>query len=66
MEQIFRVPQARHAFICKLVRFFDYGILMACIILYNMIVEDERHSYLQVEDFVCEQSNEISQDPISD
>ena len=61
--------QARFAIVRGPARFYDQQtlkeIMMACIILHNMIVEDERHTYLRVEDFVYEQSDEIIEEPMS-
>ncbi|KAF5450133.1 hypothetical protein F2P56_030508, partial [Juglans regia] len=69
VERAFGVLQARFAIIRGPVRFYDRQtlkeIMMACIILHNMIVEDERYTYIRIEDFVYEQSDEISQEPVS-
>jgi len=44
------------------VRSFDHemlkNIMIACIILHNMIVEDKRHLYLGADSFVYDQLNE--------
>ncbi|XP_062089263.1 uncharacterized protein LOC133795823 [Humulus lupulus] len=69
VERAFGVLQARFAIVRGPARFYDRKtlkeIMMACIILHNMIVEDERHTYLRVEDFVYEQSDEITEEPMS-
>ncbi|XP_062119253.1 uncharacterized protein LOC133833004 [Humulus lupulus] len=69
VERAFGVLQARFAFVRGPARFYDRQtlkeIMMACIILHNMIIEDERHTYLRVEDFVYEQSDEITEEPMS-
>ena len=69
VERAFGVLQARFAIVRGPARFYDQQtlkeIMMACIILHNMIVEDERHTYLRVEDFVYEQSDEIIEEPMS-
>ncbi|XP_062088806.1 uncharacterized protein LOC133795371 [Humulus lupulus] len=69
VERAFGVLQARFAIVRGPARFYDRQtlkeIMMACIILHNMIVEDERHTYLRVEDFVYEQSDEITEEPMS-
>ena len=55
VERAFGVFQARFAIVRGLTHFFHLETLkdirMACIILHNMIVEDERHSYLGANDF---------------
>ncbi|XP_062103085.1 uncharacterized protein LOC133814097 [Humulus lupulus] len=69
VERAFGVFQARFAIVRGPARFYDRQtlkeIMMACIILHNMIVEDEGHTYLRVEDFVYEQSDEITEEPMS-
>jgi len=39
--------------------------MMACIILHNMIVEDERDLYIEVDEFNYEQINDIPLEPLS-
>ena len=38
---------------------------MACIILHNMIVEDERHTYLGANDFDYDQIDNSGPEPVS-
>ncbi|XP_062155181.1 uncharacterized protein LOC133863235 [Alnus glutinosa] len=62
VERAFGVLQARFAIVRGPARSFDHemlkNIMMACIILHNMIVEDERHLYLGADDFVYDQLDE--------
>ncbi|XP_042426015.1 uncharacterized protein LOC122013865 [Zingiber officinale] len=55
VERAFGVLQARFAIVRGPARYFCQSelkdIMMACIILHNMIVEDERNSYLRAHDF---------------
>ena len=49
VERALEVLQSRFAIICGLTRFRNAGkmknIIYACIVLHNMIVEDERNTY---------------------
>ncbi|XP_038719919.1 uncharacterized protein LOC120012546 [Tripterygium wilfordii] len=62
VEHAFRVLQARFAIVRAPARFLKTDtlddIMMACIILHNMIVEDERESYQQVDISAYDQINE--------
>ncbi|XP_038687537.1 uncharacterized protein LOC119986918 [Tripterygium wilfordii] len=62
VERAFGVLQARFAIMRAPTRFLKTDtlddIMMACIILHNMIVEDERESYQQVDISVYDQINE--------
>ena len=55
VERAFRVLQARFAIMRRHAHFFHLetlkDIMKACIILHNIIVEDERHTYLGANDF---------------
>ncbi|GLT72463.1 hypothetical protein SLA2020_443970 [Shorea laevis] len=70
VERAFGVLQARFAIVRGPARSYSHGmlkeIMMACIILHNMIVEDERHLYLRADDFVYDQMDESSHEPLSD
>ncbi|XP_023920936.2 uncharacterized protein LOC112032404 [Quercus suber] len=59
VERAFGVLQVRFAIVCRPTHFFHLetlkDIMMACIILHNMIVEDERHTYLGANDFDYDQ-----------
>ncbi|XP_019089183.1 PREDICTED: uncharacterized protein LOC104733772 [Camelina sativa] len=67
VERAFGVLQARFAIVRNRALFWDKAkigkIMRACIILHNMIVEDERDGYTQfnVLEFAQEQSNRTSQ-----
>ncbi|XP_042966654.1 uncharacterized protein LOC122300214 [Carya illinoinensis] len=69
VERAFRVLQGRFAIVCGPARFFCLEVLKyimyACIILHNMIVEDERHLYLGADQFIYEQTEETPDEPIS-
>ena len=69
VERAFGMLQARFAIVRKPARFFHLetlkDIMIACIILHNMIVEDERHLYLCADDFDYEQFDGIQPEPIS-
>jgi hypothetical protein len=58
VERAFGVLQARFAIVRGPARSFDHemlkNIMIACIILHNMIVEDERHLYLGADAFFYE------------
>ncbi|XP_021836915.2 uncharacterized protein [Spinacia oleracea] len=58
VERAFGVLQARFAIIRNSALAWDtkilWKIMMACIILHNMIVEDERHTYLNYNDLMRE------------
>ena len=59
--------QARFAIVRGITRLYQpetlKEIMMACIILHNMIVEDERDLYLGVDEFDYEQINDIPLKP---
>ena len=59
VERAFGVLQARFAIVRGPARFFKQetlkDIMTACIILHNMIVEDERHMYGQLDYFIYKQ-----------
>jgi hypothetical protein len=61
VERAFKVLQARFAIVCGPARFFYpetlNDIMIACVILHNMIVEDERDNNGE-EDFEYEQFNQ--------
>ena len=69
VERAFGVLQARFAIVRGPARFFHLetlkDIMMACIILHNMIVEDERHTYLGANDFDYDQINDNGPEPVS-
>ncbi|XP_074314525.1 uncharacterized protein LOC141649743 [Silene latifolia] len=58
VERAFGVLQARFAFIKRPCLFWDRAntgkVLMACIIMHNMIVEDEKETYLNYENIIAE------------
>ncbi|XP_074318857.1 uncharacterized protein LOC141655690 [Silene latifolia] len=58
VERAFGVLQARFAFIKRPCLLWDRAnmgnVLMACIIMHNMIVEDERETYLNYENIIAE------------
>ncbi|XP_074314524.1 uncharacterized protein LOC141649742 [Silene latifolia] len=58
LERAFGVLQARFAFIKRPCLLWDRAnmgkVLMACIIMHNMIVEDERETYLNYENIIAE------------
>ena len=64
VERAFGVLQARFAIVCGPARFFFLetlqNIMKACIILHNMIIEDERDEN-EVVDFNYEQLDETPQ-----
>ncbi|KAF5468264.1 hypothetical protein F2P56_012430 [Juglans regia] len=68
VERAFGVLQARFAIIRGPARFFHIetlnDIMMACVILYNMIIEDERANN-EEEEFEYEQLAESIHDPVS-
>ena len=68
VERAFGVLQARFAIVCGPARFFYHetlqDIMKACIILHNMIIEDERDE-AEVVDLDYEQIDEISCTPMS-
>ncbi|XP_074297963.1 uncharacterized protein LOC141628770 [Silene latifolia] len=57
VERAFGVLQARFAFIKRPCLLWDRAnmgkVLMACIIMHNMIVEDERETYLNYENIIA-------------
>lgn len=61
--------QTQFAIVRGPARFFDHEMLknirIACIILHNMIVEDERHLYLGADDFVYDQLDESLYERVS-
>ncbi|XP_018854897.2 uncharacterized protein LOC109017023 [Juglans regia] len=69
VERAFGVLQGRFAIVRGPARFFRpevlKDIMYACIILHNMIVEEERHLYLGAEQFIYEQTEETPNEPIS-
>ena len=69
VECAFGVLQARFVIVCGPARFFHLetlkDIMMACIILHNTIVEDERHTYLGANDFDCDQIDGNGPEPVS-
>ncbi|XP_041026982.1 uncharacterized protein LOC121267187 [Juglans microcarpa x Juglans regia] len=68
VERAFGVLQGRFAIVHRPARFFRpevlKDILYACIILHNMIVEEECHLYLRAEQFIYEQTEETPNEPI--
>ena len=68
MERAFGVLQSRFAIVCGPARFFQIetlkDIMTTCIILYNMIIEDECHID-EVERDDYEQFNATTLDPVS-
>jgi len=69
VERAFGVFQAQFAIVRGPARLYQSellkDILMACIILHNMIVEDERDLYLGADEFNYEQINDIPLEPLS-
>nr|XP_023911884.1 uncharacterized protein LOC112023512 [Quercus suber] len=69
VERAFGVLQAQFAIVRGPARFFHLemlkDIMMACIILHNMIVEDERHTYLGANDFDYDQIDNNGPKPVS-
>ncbi|XP_040994291.1 uncharacterized protein LOC121240832 [Juglans microcarpa x Juglans regia] len=69
VERAFGVLQGRFAIVRGPATYFDREvrkeIMYACIILHNMIVEDERHLYLGAFQFVYKQMDGTSHEPIS-
>ncbi|GLT71382.1 hypothetical protein SLA2020_434070 [Shorea laevis] len=69
VEWAFGVLQARFAIVRGPARSYEpemlKEIMMACIILHNMIVEDERDLYLGADEFDYEQINDIPLEPPS-
>jgi hypothetical protein len=69
VERAFRVLQARFAIVCGPARLHKpkmlKEIMMACIILHNMIIEDERDLYLGADAFDYDQINETPLEPPS-
>ncbi|KAK9983822.1 hypothetical protein SO802_033347 [Lithocarpus litseifolius] len=69
VERAFGVLQARFAIVRGPTRFFHLqtlkDIMMTCIILHNMIVEDERHTYLGANDFDYDQIDDNGPEPVS-
>ena len=59
----------RFSIVHRLARFFHLemleDIMMACIILHNMIVEDEQHTYLGANDFDYDQINDSGPELVS-
>lgn len=59
MERAFEVLQGRFAIVHGPATYFDQEVLKdimyACIILHNIIIEDELHLYLGADQFVYEQ-----------
>nr|XP_023895246.1 uncharacterized protein LOC112007173 [Quercus suber] len=69
VERALGVLQARFAIMSGPARFFHLeslkDIMMACIILHNMIVEDEQHTYLGANDFDYDQIDDNGPEPVS-
>ncbi|KAL0008673.1 hypothetical protein SO802_010175 [Lithocarpus litseifolius] len=69
VEHAFGVLQARFAIVRGPACFFHLetlkDIMMACIIFHNMIVEDERHTYLGANDFDYDQIDDNGPEPVS-
>ena len=69
VECAFGVLQARFAIVRGPTHFFHLetvkDIMMACIILHNTIVEDERHTYLGANDFDYDQIDDNGLEPVS-
>lgn len=69
VERAFGVLQARFSIVRGPARYFCQSVLkdimMACIILHNMIVEDERDSYLRAYELDYDQENDTNPEPIS-
>jgi hypothetical protein len=69
VERAFGVLQAQFAILRGPARLYQLellkDIIMACIILHNMIVEDERDLYIEVDEFNYEQINDIPLEPLS-
>ncbi|XP_035546169.1 uncharacterized protein LOC118348486 [Juglans regia] len=69
VEQAFGVLQARFVIVRGPARYFQprvlKDIMYTCIILHNMIVEDERHQYLGVDQFIYESNDDTPHEPIS-
>ena len=61
--------QARFAIVRRPACFFHLeklkDIMMACMILHNMYVEDERHTYLGANDFDYDQIDDSGSEPVS-
>ena len=68
VECAFGVLQARFVIVRGPTRFFHLemlkDIMMACIILHNMIVEVERHTYLGANDFDYDQIDDSGPEPV--
>ncbi|XP_035547298.1 uncharacterized protein LOC108998374 [Juglans regia] len=69
VERAFGVLQARFAIVRGPARYFQprvlKDIIYTCIILHNMIVEDERHQYLGADQFIYESNDDTPHEPIS-
>jgi hypothetical protein len=69
VERAFGVLQARFAIVRGPARLYQLellkDIMMACIILHNMIVEDERDMHLGADEFNYEQINDVPLEPPS-
>ncbi|KAF5471832.1 hypothetical protein F2P56_008598 [Juglans regia] len=69
VEHAFEVLQARLAIVRRPARYFQprvlKDIMYTCIILHNMIVEDERHQYLGADQFIYESNDDTPHEPIS-
>ncbi|XP_042988753.1 uncharacterized protein LOC122316287 [Carya illinoinensis] len=69
VERAFGVLQSRFAIVRGPARYFQpevlKDIMYACIILHNMIVEDERHLYLVADQFNYEANDDTPSEPIS-
>ncbi|XP_042973212.1 uncharacterized protein LOC122305016 [Carya illinoinensis] len=69
VECAFEVLQARFAIVYGPARYFQpevlKDIMYACIILHNMIVEDERHLYFGANQFNYEANDDTPSEPIS-
>ncbi|XP_042958339.1 uncharacterized protein LOC122293939 [Carya illinoinensis] len=69
VERAFGVLQSRFAIVRGPARYFQpevlKDIMYACIILHNMIVEDERHLYLGADQFNYEANDDTPSEPIS-
>ncbi|XP_030922872.1 uncharacterized protein LOC115949720 [Quercus lobata] len=69
VEHAYGVLQVRFAIVRGPAHFFHLemlkDIMMACIILHNMIVEDELHTYLGANDLDYDQINDNGPEPVS-
>ncbi|XP_042379910.1 uncharacterized protein LOC121972292 [Zingiber officinale] len=69
VKRAFEILQARFAIIRGPARYFCQSVLkdimMVCIILHNMIIKDERDSYLRAHDYDYDQEDDTNLEPIS-